>query len=126
MSWLSKQFRSFKKAVIPREIREPFTKLGKAIPNEITGAWDDVIKGSAQLGEAIGFSGLVDKAGYGPADTSTTPAQAPSAQIDQTEIMRARDRLRRNVYRAQGRASTVRTGFGAAQYTGQPKSLLGS
>lgn len=125
MSWLTKQFRSFKKAVIPREIREPFTKLGKAIPNEITGAWDDVIKGSAQLGEAIGFSGLVDKAGYGPDASIPSVGDAPSPQIGQTEVMRARDRLRRGVYRAQGRASTVRTGS-SAPYTGQPKSLLGS
>lgn len=49
-------------------------------------------------------------------------AQEDSAQT----ALRARDRVRRAAYRAQGRASTIKVGSAAEPFTGQQKTLLGS
>lgn len=55
-----------------------------------------------------------------------TPIPAPPAASDGTgEGMRARDRIRRKVYRAQGRSSTIRAGS-MNPYSGTQSQLLGS
>lgn len=131
MSWLSKQFKSFKKHVVPREIRKVFTEIGQAVPNEITGFWDDAIKGSTQIADALGFGSVAQLGGYdsvqtaaGYGDKKAAPA-APALTTDSGNVLGARNMERRRAYRAQGRSSTIRTGA-TSPYSGTPKQLLGS
>lgn len=109
MSWLSKQFRSFKKHVIPKEIRKPFTSIGKAVPNEITGFWDDAMEGSKQLGEAIGFPGVKSDHTKGE-EEKIAAAQAEADRVmpipDEEELKRVR-RRRMSRQQGYGRSSTV-------------------
>lgn len=113
MSWLTKQFRSFKKAVIPRELRSAVTRGAKAvIPNEVTGVWDDAMEGSKQLGEKIGFGGIVQsdhtkREQQALIDAANATANEPVTRMpDMDELQRLR---RRAAQRRQGlgRASTV-------------------
>lgn len=127
MSWLTKQFKSFKKTFIPSEIRKPFTWAGEhVVPEEITGFYDDAMKGSAQLANKMGLGGALDPLGIPDPDAPPKPPPVTAPQADNTDTLAARDRLRRQVYRAQGRSSTVRVPSLASQYNGQPKTLLGS
>lgn len=117
MSWLSKQFKSFKKHVIPKEVRKPFTAIGKAIPNEITGLYDDAMEGSKQIAEKLGYGSVTNevksnntkrKEAAIAADFAAAEAEAsrPTLMADTEEVERRR---RRNSQRrrTQGRASTI-------------------
>lgn len=119
MSWLTKQFRSVKKKFIPKEVRKPFTEIGQAMPEEVTGLWDDAMKGSKQMGNAIAFWRAADdkpfRQGSG-APSKEDKAAAEQAAFEEANPVRAmpdeesiRKTRRRNASRRQGlgRASTV-------------------
>jgi len=68
------------------------------------------------FGKAIG---AYEKSAAAPEETETPAVIDPGAAYSQ------RDRIRRRASRAQGQASTIRTGGPGAPYTGAPSKLLG-
>lgn len=78
------------------------------------------VLGALQGGDLTDPGGLFHRRG--------NPAQVPAPpDMGQANTQSARDRVRRAVYRAQGRSSTIRSAYGASNpFNGQPKALLGS
>lgn len=83
---------------------------------------------NTQRGKSLNAASALDPGGYLTGDPSPIPdpgAPPSPASIEPTGV-KARDRIRRQVYRAQGRGSTIKVSPSAAPYTGQPGALLGS
>lgn len=83
--------------------------------------------GSKGVWDALRGGDVTDPGGLfhdmsGPIPDPGSPNQTATAP----EAMKARDRIRRLAYRAQGRSSTIKVSPSAGAYTGQPKALLGS
>lgn len=80
------------------------------------------VKDLAKSGDLTDPAGILHPLGPGPA----APAAPPSSGNIEPAALNARDRIRRLVYRSQGRNSTIKVSPTATAYTGQPKALLGS
>lgn len=98
----------------------------------LTNPADEVLRdtereGSSGYTDFLKEGGMTDPGHIFHGDVNETPdpgspdqtATAPAAQ-------KARDRMRRLAYRAQGRSSTIKVSPSAATYTGEQKALLGS
>ena len=94
----------------------------------------DPAGGVIKAGEQGGFDGIKDYTAQGGitdplnlfhrTPDNSSPEAPPAAADGSTQGMAARDRLRRRVYRAQGRASTIRSSGGGV--LSNQAQLLGS
>lgn len=98
----------------------------------LTNPADEVLRDTEREGTS-GYTNFFKEGGltdpghvfHGDVNETADPGQ-PTTTDSTTAGYSARDRIRRQVYRAQGRSSTIKVSPSAAPFTGQSKQLLGS